>query len=195
MSRLAPELTARRRSVVTADDGSRAEVDFDLAESPLAWLASRRDKDGSPLISPAEFQAGERFRRDFTLAGLMTRTTMNWEVFGGRTERRSGRGSSGLIADAAIDARQRVERALTALGPELAGVAIDVCCHLKGLVDVERRHGWPQRSGKVVLRLALSSLARHYGLDDVGTGRGSSPTRHWGTDDFRPTSSPPELSS
>ena len=72
-------------------------------------------------------------------------------------------------------------------GPELAGILVDVCCHLKGLEAAERDRGWPLRSAKVVLQLGLSSLARHYGFGAVA-GRGASPgqVRHWGADNYRP---------
>jgi hypothetical protein len=81
-----------------------------------------------------------------------------------------------------------VRRALAGVGPELAGVLIDVCCHLKGLEEAERAAGWPQRSGKVVLQLALTRLARHYGLGPVperGAPRAAN-VRHWGSNDYRP---------
>lgn len=42
------------------------------------------------------------------------------------------------LADSAIAARVAVNRALEAMGPELAGVALDVCCFMKGLETVER---------------------------------------------------------
>ncbi len=87
-------------------------------------------------------------------------------------------------------AKDRVTRALKAVGPELAGVLIDVCCHMRGIEDAERRAGWPQRSGKVVLNLALTRLARHYGFlrdpADVARETASSAVRHWGSDDYRP---------
>ncbi len=92
------------------------------------------------------------------------------------------------LQDNVAGARERVRRALTAVGPELAGVLIDVCCHLKGLEEAERAAGWPQRSGKVVLQLALTRLARHYGIDPaVARSEARAPSvRHWGSDDYRP---------
>ena len=87
----------------------------------------------------------------------------------------------------ALAARLRFDRAMRAVGPELAGVLVDVCCFLKGLETVEREHQWPARSAKLVLRLALESLARHYGLSEAATGleraRG---IRQWGADGYRP---------
>src|SRR5688572_32173697 len=48
------------------------------AESPLAWLARRKDKDGGRLIDSNQLAAGERLRADFTRAGLTPRVTANW---------------------------------------------------------------------------------------------------------------------
>ena len=75
-----------------------------------------------------------------------------------------------------------------AVGPELCGVLIDVCCHLKGSKRRKRPKDWPQRSGKVVLQIALTRLARHYGLvsDAELTARARRKLPHWGTEDYRP---------
>ena len=150
-------------AVVRVDGRSQA-VMLDERESPLLWLHRRPGKDGKPQISVEEFAAGERFRCDLTLARMMPRTTMNWEA--ASTPDGGGAGSHGPAAasDAAIAARQRVRTACDRLGPDLSGLAIDVCGFLKGLDHVERERGWPARSAKVVLRLALRALAAHYGI-------------------------------
>ncbi len=161
------------------------------AESPLAWLYRRRDKDGKALISEEEFAAGERLRADFWFAQMTLRVTTSWggEGFSSRRERRAAPGAGIELQDRIIVARERVRTALQSVGPELAGILIDVCCHLRGLEEAERAVGWPQRSGKVVLQLALKRLARHYGLIPAGDPDGAerSRVRHWGAEDYRPT--------
>jgi hypothetical protein len=156
----ARHLALSEREIVT--ELGRISVTVDEAESPLAWLARRRGRDGQPLIAAHQLQAGERLRADFTRAHLMPRTTANWSspVADGRR----GAGHAGAVTDLTIAARQRVHQALDAVGPELSGLLLDVCCFLKGLEDVERERSWPQRSAKVVLHLALDRLARHYGF-------------------------------
>ena len=52
--------------------------------------------------------------------------------------------------------------ALRELGPGMGDLVLRVCCFLEGLEMTERRLGWSARSGKVVLKLALERLARHY---------------------------------
>ena len=128
----------------------------------------------------------------FCVAVLETppRVTSNWEgAAPSRRMRRTAPSGAAALSDEVLCARQRVVRALEAVGPELAGILIDVCCHLVGLADTEKSRGWPQRSGKVILKLALTRLARHYGIKDAGDPAGSVRTRlrHWGAVDFRPS--------
>lgn len=141
-----------------------------LRESPLAWLRQRRDKDGKPMISATELEAGERLRSDFERGQMGPRVTASWNP--AAAAGREGRGAPGAgmeLADVVVAARQRVEMALKAVGPELAGMLLDVCCFLHGLEQAERNGGWPRRAGKVVLQLGLAHLARHYGLDRRST--------------------------
>jgi hypothetical protein len=143
-------------------EGLHAPVVVNLAESPLSVLARMKARDGAPFIDGVALLAGERLRADFTRGQLQQRVSANWEASVAGGTPRSGNGMADLT-DAAIAARQRVERALSAVGPELSGVLVDVCCHLKGLEAVERERMWPARSAKMLLRSALGILSRHYG--------------------------------
>jgi hypothetical protein len=157
-----------------------ATVIVDQSESPLAWLARRKGRDGRPLIEPVQLLAGERLRAEFTRAQLMPRVTANWSapVSDGRRE-----ANPAVFTETVIGARQRVRHALDAVGPEFSGLLIDVCCFLKHLPEIERERGWPARSGKVILQLGLDRLARHYGLAQVARGRARADVRTWLADD------------
>jgi hypothetical protein len=157
---------------------------IDDAESPLAWLHRRKSAGGVPMVDDAEFSAGERLRLDFTKGGMMPSVTSNWREMAGSGG--GGRGGRADMTDAALAARDRVTAALQALDPELAGVAIDVCCFLKGLEMVESDRQWPQRSAKVVLKMALRALVRHYGIAVEAVGSTGKGLQHWGSEDYRP---------
>ena len=154
---LAEEIEIEER--FTAQGVERVLVD--RRESPLAWLSRRKNADGSPMLDPLYFAAGERLRADFERTGLRQRVTIDWERFGAGAS--SGRREMNL-SDAMLSARQRIDKALAAVGPDMAGLLVDICCHLKGLDLVEQERGWPPRSAKLVLGMALARLAAHYGL-------------------------------
>lgn len=171
-------------------DGTRRPVIVNEAESPLGWLRSRKDRNGRKLIEDHQFEAGERLRADYWFAQMSPRVTANWASLAPSDRARRGAPSNAAaLRDEVIAAKERVMRALTAVGPEVAGVLVDVCCELKGLEEAEKENGWPQRAGKVVLQIALTRLARHYGLigADEHDARTRRKLRHWGSDDYRPT--------
>jgi hypothetical protein len=143
---------------------SNRRIRYNLAESPVAVLGRRREKDGSPYLPPDFVRAAERLREDFELAQMGTSVAQNWEGFltGGVSGGASGGRGAGHGQTAPRDARARVSAALTDLGPDLGHIALRVCCYLEGVEEAERRMGWAARSGKVVLRIALRRLARHY---------------------------------
>lgn len=133
---------------------------FAVADSPLAALARRRDKDGKPFLPGDLVSAGERLREDFELSQIGPRTTQNWDQFLTSGVDTSAR-KDGQVPGAEA-ARLRVQAALQDLGPGLADVALRCCCYLEGLETAEKRMGWSARSGKIVLRIALQRLHRHF---------------------------------
>ncbi|MDX5383161.1 MAG: helix-turn-helix domain-containing protein [Rhodobacterales bacterium] len=147
-----------------ARGGGRRRMRYCVNESPLLSLARRRDKSGKPFLSDELVTAGERLREDFELAQMGPKVAQNWDRFltagvqGGALASGAARGPEA--------ARARISAALRDLGPGLGDVALRCCCYLEGLEQAERRMGWSARSGKIVLRIALQRLRRHY--DDLG---------------------------
>jgi Domain of unknown function (DUF6456) len=163
-------------------DGRAQIVALNLDESPLASLMRRKGRDGAAFLSIDEFNAGERLRADFTKGMLMQRVSANWSaaVSGGR---RGGNDGLANLTDQSLAARQRLEKAFDAVGPELSGILTDICCFLKGVEQVERERQWPQRSAKLMLKAALASLARHY---NPAPRQAPGGIRHWGGAGYRP---------
>src|SRR6185503_4081968 len=88
---------------------------------PIAWLRRRKDRNGEPMISQAQFDAGERLRAEFWFAQMTPRTTTNWSSLSPMQRgRRHGatRTSGANMLDNAAAAAERVRRALAAVGPE-----------------------------------------------------------------------------
>lgn len=154
---IAPETMNRllaKRLLAPADAIDRRLVTVNLAESPLAWLVRRA------MVSAQQFEAGERLRHDFMVAGQAPRITMRWDPApGGRA------GHHGLDPTTSqLAARQRFDAAVVAAGPGLSDVLWRVVCLGEGLETAERALGWPNRAGKLVLKLALDRLVAHYGI-------------------------------
>lgn len=131
------------------------QVTVNVAESPIAWLASRG------MLTPGQLRAGERLRADYERAGLSARVTMRWDAAPPGKSRGGARASD--VSLARIDAHRRFHAAVDHVGPGLADICWRVICAGEGIGGAEKALGWPARSGKLVLGLALDRLARFYG--------------------------------
>lgn len=146
---------------IMTPDGARS-VTINEVESPIARLRIRGQ------ITPVQFEAGERLRQDFTLAGMMPRLCADLSA----PISNSARGAKTVpMTEKLIAARQRFRLAMASVGPGLSDLLFDVCCHLKGLETVEAANAWPMRSAGIVLRIALDRLAVHYGIASQSSSR------------------------
>jgi hypothetical protein len=130
----------------------RRSVTVNLAESPLAWLHARGH------LSDRLFDAGEALRADYERAQLSQSITMRWDPVRVKTT-----GERGLAAgERQVLARQRFDGAVRAAGRGLEDILWRVVCAGEALPEAERALGWPARSGKLVLRIALERVAEFY---------------------------------
>ena len=182
------------RRIDDAREGARV-VRARRAEAPLEWLAKRRDARGRPFLNAVEVEAGEKLREDYERAHLGPRLTMAWDAGMTAGERRRMRGTPrdpAAAGDRTLAARLRLRRALAAAGPGLDEVLLEVVCLARGLEAAERRLGWPRRSARLVLKLALQRLARHYGLIREEAEARAGRILGWGLPDHVPTRALPE---
>ena len=129
------------------------------------------------MIGKAQFDAGEKLRRDFTIAGLMPRLAA--DLTAPISNARGGAKTEPFV-EKMIAAKQRFRLAMSAAGPGLSDMLFDVCCHLKGLESVESANEWRAGSARVVLQIALDRLVHHYGIASRG---GAGRIRSWRPDD------------
>lgn len=155
-----PGVIEGERAVMEAD-GRVTTRRANLGESPVAWLARRKDQSGRPWLTPAEVAAGERLRVEAEIALSGPSLTMRWDALP-----RVGGGSSARVepTDRALSASARVEAALSACGPRLRAMVERVCIHGTSLQLAEQAQSLRRRQGKTVLKQGLQALADHYGL-------------------------------
>ncbi len=164
-------------------------ADFNENENPLMRLYLRKGKRGETYIDAEQFAAGERLRADFDRSMLAPRVTFGYKepIAAPGCHFRASDNHVASLTDNALAARDRVHAALQGVGPELSGILYDVVCLAAGLEHAERRLNFPVRSGKVVLALALTRLARHYGLKrSMRATEGAMPAV-WHMPDYRPS--------
>lgn len=173
----------RKVETIEIRDGEIGEmVQINALSTPLGALCRLRDRAGAPWLPADAVAAGERLARDFHYGALQPRVTQSYEVRAGERSR-PGPGAAADLSDSVVAARHRVASAITAMGPDLSGVALDICCFEKGLETVERERQWPPRSAKLMLRTALLQLHRHYNPPAPPPARRS---HSWGGEGYRP---------
>ncbi len=132
-------------------------VTVNLSESPLGWLHARGH------LTDRQFDGGEKLRADWERANLAPNITMSWNMVppsGGR------RAAAEMLnaTEAQIAAKQRFDNAIAHLGTDLSDIAWRIICAGEGVPAAEKHLGWPARSGKLVLKIALDRLANFYRL-------------------------------
>lgn len=144
---------------VMQPDGQTAARRVNLGESPILWLARRKDACGRPWLTPAEVAAGEALRADAEAASLGPSLTMRWDALprGG-----SGQGAPSGPGERVMAARRRVQNALEAATPDHRAMLERICIHGSSLQLAEQGLGLRRRQGKTVLKQALTALAAHY---------------------------------
>lgn len=123
-----------------------------VGESPLAWLHARGH------LEERLFDAGEALRGDYERAQLSANVTMRWDPVRVKTT-----GDRGLSpTERQIAAKNRFDGAMAHAGKGLEDILWRVVCANEGLPTAEKALGWPARSGKLVLRIALDRVADFY---------------------------------
>ena len=134
--------------------GKRRTVTVNLAESPLTWLHSRGHLDDR------QFDAGERLRADYERAQLSPSVTMRWDPV--RVDGGGGQRDGLTPSERQLAAKARFDGAMAEAGAGLRDILWRVACACEGLPEAEKGLGWPARSGKLVLGLALDRVAGFY---------------------------------
>jgi hypothetical protein len=146
------------RPVVDQDGQIASARGYDPYPS-LKRLSALRDQSGAPWLNARELAVAARLRSDWEAgqAGLVRGS--DWSS-GPKSSASRGPGNA---AESAMirccEARARAVNALEALAAPLRRVVERVCLHDEGLETLERGEGWPSRSGKLALKLALAQLA------------------------------------
>jgi len=141
-----------RRGRIKSGPRPRRTVTVNLAESPLVWLHARGH------ISDRLLDAGEALRADYERSAMTASITMRWDPVRVKTT-----GERGLSpTEKQIAARQRFNGAIGAAGKGLEDILWRVVCAGEALPEAEKALGWPTRSGKLVLKIALERVAEYY---------------------------------
>ncbi|GGA54745.1 DUF6456 domain-containing protein [Pelagibacterium lentulum] len=154
--------------------GIEAQAEALARTLPAVAVLARARKNETRFLASHQMEAALRIHRLFEKAQIRQNVTMR---YGPKVSGLRGNGDS--VSDMAIDARMRLESLLTDLPRDCQSVLRDICGYDMGIHDVEQLHGWPRRSGKIVLRLALDLAAARMGLSPLARGQETCGTRFW----------------
>ncbi len=160
---------------------------FKPSESPLLRLFQQKSGAEKSYIDAPQFAAGEKLRADYERAHMGQRVVSAYAPSGGSGGRHWQMSDNAVekLTDGTLAAKQRLHSAFAAVGPELSGILYQVCCLTSGFESAEAILALPPRSGKAVLKLALTRLARHYGFIKTKTPKPKDALSHWAMDDYR----------
>lgn len=165
-------IAALRAQTDLEDAPATRRARYSAVETPVAVLARRRDKSGTPFLVPSLVQAADRLREDFAMAQLDALPLMPADRLVRDLLERNLPGPN-IAPPGTSAARRRVLGALQDLGPGLSDMVLRCCCYLEGVESAEQSMNWCARSGKIVLRIGLQRLKLHYdrlGADDLRMG-------------------------
>ncbi len=128
------------------------------------------------FLAPHHLEVARRLSHIFERARLRQRVTMSYDParLPGHTNK-----TQADLADRAADSRHSLAVLAGRLPADCWGVLVDVCVYDKGLQQIEQERGWPRRSAKLVLRIALEQLAAVMKLDREARGPEGGRTRTW----------------
>lgn len=147
--------------IIMEADGRPRRVRANLGQCPLQRLALRRDPEDRPFLTQVEAAAGLRLALDAEKALSGPSVTMRWDALP-----RSGGGSAARVepGDRALNAADRVTRALAACPPDTRAVLDQICVRGATLGLAEEALCLRRREGRKALKRGLAALARHYGV-------------------------------
>lgn len=141
-----------------AKPGTMRQVSVNLRENPIDWLHARGQ------LSDRQRNAGERLRRDYERASLSSRVAINWDNAARASGQRRAAPSPPDLGASQIGAKRRFDGAIADVGPGLSDICWRIVWAGEGMAMAEKGLGWPARSGRLVLGLALDRLADFYGV-------------------------------
>lgn len=150
------ELTPEGPKAKGRGQRKRRTVTVNIGESPIAWLYSRGH------LEDRLFAAGEALRSDYEKAQLSANVTMRWDPVQAKIGKGGGPDHGLSPTEKQVAAKQRFDGAVQAAGKGLDDILWRVVCAGEGLPEAEKILGWPARSGKLVLKIALERVADYY---------------------------------